>query len=392
MASRAVGNYVRQADMSQRPVRIIGAGIGGLTLARCLLQHGVPAVVYERMPPTARHSHGVTLHPVSYKPLLDVLSLDEWTFRRRVAVDGSLGGSGDIDPKSIVLADSLSSTSFRAHRGKLEKLLREGVDVRWEHALDGIEETSSGMALRLQNGQKIESACIIGVDGPHSNTRKSLSPGTLLNVLPFVAFNGKRRFNRELFDNAYAPAMGDSTVVELKHGDVVLNVSINERQGGIVDIGWVYSRPAKGSSDPLHKPNRPVSGATDIPEEFYNEVEALPPLPQPFKEVFDADKLRSERVLHWLMRTVIVHRQELDQLASKGAFFMGDSVHAEPILGGQGANNAIIDGIELAKCLSTSGVDGIPSWYQSRYSAWENGVKRSEDAIAEMHKVRESLG
>jgi 2-polyprenyl-6-methoxyphenol hydroxylase-like FAD-dependent oxidoreductase len=381
-------------SMTQQPVRIIGAGIGGLTLGRCLAKRGVPVILFERMASTPRHSYGVTLHASSYRPLLDVLGLDEWTFRRRIAVDGPRGGSGNIEPTSLVCPASVEPTSFRAHRERLERLLREGLDVQWEHALDRVEEdpssSSTDVLLCLQNGQKLPSACVFGVDGPHSNTRKSLSSDTPLQVLPFVAFNGKRRVKNELFNRVYAPAMGASNVIELKRDDTVLNISINEHQGDVVSISWIFSRPAKGSSDPLHKPNRHVSGATDIPEEFYQEVTALEDLPQPFKEVFDAQKLKMERVLHWLMRSVLVSRGELDVFAKKGVFFMGDSVHAEPILGGEGANNAITDGLELAECFSSRGVEAIPSWYDARYPSWEAGISRSETAIAEMHGSHKS--
>ncbi|KAK5989210.1 FAD-linked oxidoreductase subF [Cladobotryum mycophilum] len=321
--------------MSQQPVRIIGAGIGGSTLGRCLLNYGIPVVLYEKMPSTPRHSYGVTLHASSYRPLLGILSMDEWTFRRHVAVDGSLGGSGNIEPKSIIYPGKIrSSTSFRAHRGRLEKLLREGLDVQWEHSLENVEETPSGM---------------------------SLSPDTLFHILPYVAFNGKRRVKRSLFDSTYAPAFKGSNILEMKRDNVVLNVSFNEQQEDIVSMSWIFSRPVRGSSDPLHKPNRPISGATDIPEEFFQEIETLNKLYQPFTEIFDVEKLRMDRMLHWLMRTVLVKHQELRALADKGVFLMGDSVHSEPILGGEGANNAIIEGIELAKCISTSGPGGIPS-------------------------------
>lgn len=371
--------------MAQQPISIIGAGIGGLTLARCLLKHGIPAVLYERMPSTPRHSYGVTLHASSYRPLLKVLEIDEWTFKRRIAVDGAIGGGGKINPRALVRPGDIDADSFRAHREKLERLLREGLNVQWEHALEKVEEGPSGMSLHLNGGQKVDSSVIIGVDGPHSNTRKSLSPDTPLEVLPFVAFNGKRRVKKALWDSVYAPHMQDSTMIELKRGEVVMNIQVNEEMGDLVSISWVYSRPAHNGSDPLYRPNRPVSGATDIPDEFYDEIGALENLEQPYREVFDKEKLQMERVLSWLMRTVEVKLEELQELAKKGVFFMGDAVHAEPIIGGEGANAAIRDGVSLAECISTNGTEGIRAWYDAQYPGWEASIRKSEKAIAETH-------
>jgi 2-polyprenyl-6-methoxyphenol hydroxylase-like FAD-dependent oxidoreductase len=339
------------------------------------------------MPSIARHSYGITLHASSYKPLLNVLNMDEHTFKRSVAVDGLLGGTGAIDPMAMVSPANIDSTSFRAHRQKLEKLLSEGLNIQWGHSLERAAETSSGVDLHFQNGRKLEGSRFVGTDGPHSIARKSLSPDTSLTVLPYVAFNGRRRIDRALFESTYYPVMGRSNVMKLRQADVVLNISVNDQQADIVDLGWIYSRPARGPHDLLHNPSRPLSGAREVPKELFAEIKALSNLQQPFKDMFDAEKMEGMRILHWLMRTVLVEPQVLYRLAKKGAFFIGDSVHAEPILGGQGANNAITDGIELAKCLSTSGADGIRSWYESRYPAWESSVRSSEGAIAEMHRA-----
>lgn len=378
--------------MAQQPICIIGAGIGGLTLGRCLLKRGIQTILYERMPTSPRHHYAITLHSSSYQPLLKVLGMDEWTFKRRVAVDGAMGGSGTIDPTALAHHSALEQSSFRAHREKLERLLREGLNVQWEHALEKIENTPHGhVVLCLLNGQRLNSDFVIGVDGPHSNTRKSMSPATEFNVLPFVAFNGKRRVKRTLFDEIYAPAMKNTSVIESKQKDAVLNISINEQTIDMVSVSWIYSRPSRGASDPLHKPNRPVSGATDIPEEFYQEIGALQNLKQPFREIFDEQKLRLERVLHWLMRTVLVSLPELQELGKKGVFFMGDSVHAEPIIGGHGANMAIKDGVGLAEYISREGSAGISKWYEMQYPSWKQGVENSEKMIAGIHAERTSV-
>jgi 2-polyprenyl-6-methoxyphenol hydroxylase-like FAD-dependent oxidoreductase len=372
--------------MAQQPISIIGAGIGGLTLARCLLKRGIPTILYERMPPGPRHSYAITLHASSYQPLLKVLGMDEWTFKRRVAVDRLMGGSGAINTKALAHHHNLGPSSFRAHRETLERLLREGLNIQWGHALEKVEGGRDGdMILHLQNGQKLSTSCVIGVDGPHSNTRKSTTPTADCNILPFVAFNGKIHVKRSLFDELYAPAMKDTTIIETRQKDIVLNISINDQTADMVSLSWIYSRPTRGSTDPLHKPSRPVSGATDIPEEFYQEISALQNLEQPFKEIFKEEKLRLERVLHWLMRTILVPLPELQELGKKGVFLMGDAVHAEPIIGGQGANRAMTDGVGLAEYISQDGLSGIPTWYETQYPRWKRGVENSDIMIAEIH-------
>ncbi|KAH8770003.1 hypothetical protein F5883DRAFT_667517 [Diaporthe sp. PMI_573] len=319
-----------------------------------------------------RHHYGITLHASSYRPLLGLLDLDETTFRRRVAVDGAVGGSGHINPQTVMNPGAANSHYFRAHRGRLEQLLREGLDIKWEQAVQQVEQTPSGTVLRFQDCRKVESGCVIGADGPHSHTRQCLLPDTDLDVLPIVAYNGKRRVERAMFDNVYAPFMKGSNVLETKLKDAVMNVSLIERKDDFVDMSWTYSRPSP----------------TSIPNDFYAEISALSDLETPFKDAFDAEKIRQDRVLHWLMRTGLVNLQDLQALAQKGIFFIGDAIHAEPILGGEGANAAIVDGFELADCIASSGVAGISTWYEKQFSRWESGVGESEKRIAELYGVR----
>jgi hypothetical protein len=113
----------------QQPISIISAGIGGLSLARCLLKRNIPTIVYESLLSNPRHIYAITLHQSSYQPLLDVLEMDELNFKRHLAVDGTIGGNGSINPKLLIQKSASSSTSFRANRQKLEELFREGLDV-----------------------------------------------------------------------------------------------------------------------------------------------------------------------------------------------------------------------------------------------------------------------
>ncbi|KAF1348225.1 FAD/NAD(P)-binding domain-containing protein [Lizonia empirigonia] len=376
--------------MSQTTISIVGAGIGGLTLSRCLLQRGIRAILYEKAPSSPRHSYAITLRPASYRPLLKVLNIDENTFKNRVAVDAGIGGSGNINAEAYGYRN-LEPTAFRAHRGKFEELLREGLDVRWEHTLQTVTRNSGGrLTLEFANEQTAASDLVIGVEGPHSVIRKQFLPSANPDILPYVAFNGKRRVQRATFDELYAPAFTNTTVLEVRHDRAVLNISINEATADQVSISWIYSRAVQGSSDALHKPNRPNAAAKDIPQEFFDEVAALKNLSQPFADVFDAEKLRNERMLHWLMRSLLISKTELQQLGDERIWLIGDAAHAEQIIGGGGANAAIDDGVSLADSIAEQGTSDLKRWYNGRYSSWHEGQKKSHLCIAGIHGEQNS--
>ena len=85
------------------------------------------------------------------------------------------------------------------------------------------------------------------------------------------------------------------------------------------------------------------------------------------------------------MRTIVVGLPELRRLASRGVVMIGDNIHAQPILGGLGANAAMKDGIELAEFIAEHGQDAIPQFYEARVDGWKAGVLASEEAVAKMH-------
>ncbi|TKA56079.1 hypothetical protein B0A49_12435 [Cryomyces minteri] len=186
--------------------------------------------------------------------------------------------------------------------------------------------------------------------------------------------------------------MGEANLLEALVNDVLLQISVNDRQAGDenVEISYTFSRSAI-SQDPLHRPDRAVNGATDIPEEFYAEVEALPNLPQPFADAFDVQKIRHERLLHWLMRGSLAPRDDLERLAEQSVILMGDAAHAMPIIGGDGGNAAIEDAVTLAEWIADNGTEDISSYYETRYRHWKSLVDGSARRLAEMHDEPKSV-
>ena len=364
---------------------IAGAGIAGLTLGRCLAKTGISCLILEKYKFPQPRGSGITLHSWAYRSLLQVLQIDELTFRQKVAVDTSRGGIGLISNESVPPEDQMCTGTFRCHLGKLRGLLREGLDIRWDHQIDIVKNSDGTTAVHVRDKEPIEAMALIGTDGVHSQVRKSLAPNIELKVLPYVVFNGKRTISTKQFQDILAPQMQLDTIIESRLGDIVLQIAIDRFTHSKVDLSYTYSRPIRGPNDSLHRPNRPTSGSEDISDDFYLELEGLQGLNPAFADIFDVEKVMQDRLRYWLMRTALGSLEDYQTLADQNVLLLGDSSHAMPILGGQGANFATKDGVELAEHIAAHGMDGIKTFLNARFDAWKEGVNESKRRIAAMH-------
>lgn len=388
--------------MSSLTVNIAGAGISGLVLGRCLLSHGIRPVIFEKSRQSIhKNNHAITLNAHTYKPLLGVLGLSDETFKQRVAVDAAVGGSGRLSSSSD------EHPCFRANRARFEQLLAEGLDVKWENEISAVTPaTSSGLSAVLHvkgawTATAFPSSVVVAADGPHSRARSSvakfMTTERALKVLPYATYNGSRQLSPQEFDDAFGASMADDTVLEQRiyHAKkwVYLQISISDRTKDGVLISYTYSRPARERNDRLYRPLRPKHEAEKIPSELFAEVDLLrSELEGPFGVVFDTEAMRKDRLLNWLMRsTPLPLRQgHFERAAKGGVVLLGDALHAEPILGGQGANRAIEDGMTLADLLLAAllAQDDINLWefYNLRSEAWAESVRESELRLEQLHK------
>lgn len=190
-------------------------------------------------------------------------------------------------------------------------MLREGQIIQLEHSLSSaaISDDNGSVELRFQNVLKLRPTQVVDVLGVHSQLRKSLLPNITLDVQPFAVYSSKRYGKADLFTSTCARAFGDGNVLVRNPShqrDPRLEITINDHlPNGNVSIRYIYSPAARNESiatDPLHHPERPISGATDIPEEFYDELNDLitaQDLGQPFIECLDVDQIRTKRLLYW---------------------------------------------------------------------------------------------
>lgn len=386
--------------MAQLPVSIVGAGISGLVLGQCLLLRGIHAVIFEKASSSAhRNNHCITLHARAYQPLLKVLDLDETKFKQRVAVDPAINVEGRLLSGS---SDDSDRSSFRAHRGRFERLLAQGLEIAWEHEVESVTLASAPLrraaSLRVRNGGDHPSSVIAGADGPHSQVRTAIAAVTTdmapLRVLPFATYNGRRLFTPSKYEATLGPFMRHTTVLEQRISHHFLQLALSDSSDEGVLVSYTYSRPARAreEGDRLYRPQRPKDAAEEIPEELFTEIASLrDQMDEPFRAIFDCEVMREDRLLNWLMRAaplplICDENRCTATAAAGGVVLLGDAVHVEPILGGEGANVAIEDGMRLAETLFRSGEEpDLLGFYRLRREEWERSMRNSERRLAGLH-------
>ncbi|MER8184995.1 NAD(P)/FAD-dependent oxidoreductase [Kitasatospora sp. NPDC094015] len=167
--------------MRQR-IAVIGAGPGGLTLARVLHRHGHPVTVLERDPsPDARPPGGtLDLHEGMGQLALEKAGL----LAEFAALSRPEGQAMRIlDTDGTVLRDWRPRPDEQANpeidRGQLRDLLLGPLDVRWGKGVTEVVPGSrDGVAVHFEDGRPELFDLVVGADGAWSRTRPAVSPVT----------------------------------------------------------------------------------------------------------------------------------------------------------------------------------------------------------------------
>lgn len=168
-------------DMDRKTrIAVIGAGLGGLTVAGFLQRSGFAVNIYEQAPEFSRIGAGIILSANATKVL------------RRLAVERDLIATG-IKPNSYVSRawdtgetmyeiqfDAASEQRFggpylNVHRGDLHNVLERVVapgTISFDHRLIDVQKAGSGYRLTFGNGMMVDVDLIIGADGINSKVRE----------------------------------------------------------------------------------------------------------------------------------------------------------------------------------------------------------------------------
>lgn len=348
------------------PVTIIGAGLGGLLLARVLHLHDFPVTVYEaESSPTSRAQGGMLdIHADSGQLALKAADLtDEF---RGLVLEGRQA-IRLLDRSGTVLfdkADDGTGTSPEVQRGELRRLLLDALPdgtIRWGHKVTGVRALPGGRhEVAFAGGTAAVTSLLVGADGAWSRVRPLLS-----DAVP--AYVGRTFVETFLHDAdtrhpATAKAVGGGTLVALdphEHGKWL--VAHREKDGTLhAHISLTKPQDWFATVDFTDAAAAAVRIAAEY-EGWAPELTALitggrtGPVPRP---------------LHALP---VGHRWD----RVPGVTLLGDAAHLSPP-DGAGANLAMLDGAELGMALAAH-----PGDIEAALTAYEQALfPRSAAAAA----------
>jgi 2-polyprenyl-6-methoxyphenol hydroxylase-like FAD-dependent oxidoreductase len=175
--------HLSMSSVNVKKIAIVGAGPGGLTVARLLQQSGAQVVVYERDHSRSARVQGsaLDLHEESGLAALEAAGLMEafWANHRP-----DLDRLRLTDARGTVLHDHarrMSGAGKRPEieRGPLRDLLLDSLQpetVQWDCKLESAEMQGDQVLLRFAGGKTALADIAIGSDGANSRLRKLVTP------------------------------------------------------------------------------------------------------------------------------------------------------------------------------------------------------------------------
>jgi 2-polyprenyl-6-methoxyphenol hydroxylase-like FAD-dependent oxidoreductase len=319
------------------PIAIIGAGLGGLTLARVLHVHGIASTVYETDTSADARTQGGMLDIHDYNGQLALKAAGLFDEFRRIIHEGG-EATRVLDQHGTVLFDEPDVGSGgrpEVRRGDLRRILLESLPdgtVQWGRRVTDVHPLGDGRhEVAFADGTNVTASLLVGADGAWSKTRPLLSDAKPAYV--GISFIETYLLDADARHPASAKAVGGGALFAVAPGkgiqahrepDGVLRtyVALTKPQTWIAGIDFSDASAAKAR----------------VAAEFDGWARELTAL------ITDGETALVPRTIHTLPTG---HRWK----RVPGVTLVGDAAHLMPP-SGEGANLAMYDGAELGKAIA----------------------------------------
>lgn len=345
-------------------VIIVGAGIGGLTLALSLHAAGIEAEVYEAVAELKPLGVGINVLPHAVRELAE-LGLGDVLAQNAVATEALIYANRfgqEIWREPRGLAAGYNWPQYSIHRGVLQMLLFEAVKARlgpdrihFDHEIVRVESGATRAIAGLRSRRDRSSRgiatgdLVVAADGIHSTIRAQFNPS-----------EGPPIWNRRVLWRGVTeaePFLGGATMVMAGHQDakfVCYPIDPAAAAQGRSMVNWIAE---------LAFPDAP-----DWRREDWNRPGAIGDVLPAF-EAWDfgwlnvPDLIRQAKLI---LEYPMVDRDPLDRWTHGRVTLLGDAAHPMYPIGSNGASQAIIDARTLAYELATgASVDAALEAYEA---------------------------
>ncbi len=328
---------------TDRDVLIVGAGVGGLTLALELRRAGIPCRVYKSAPVIRAIGVGINILPHGSRELArlgleDALATVAVTTRES-AFFNRFGQLIWREPAGC--AAGFDHPQFSVHRGDLQLLLLRAVEqligadriaTGW-HCL-GAEQDETGVTVHFRDRAPQRGAALIACDGIHSAIRRQLYPHE--GAPRYSGYNMWRGVS------VWPPFLTGASMVRagwLATGKMVIYPIRDDVDGaGRQLVNWV------AEIETLHHRDRDWNRPGRL-EDF---------LPAFAGWRFDwLDVPAMIRAAETVLEFPMVDQEPLPRWSFGRITLLGDAAHPMVPRGSNGAGQAILDASALADCLAS---------------------------------------